>query len=296
MRECNEIIFKVPFQSELPYLNTGNTGTGSSTGKSFFTGQVNVYVEDILTAPPTVNSTISFILEIAGGQDIEFAYPCPNFQQPTLGVTPQMGERSPRNDCALNDDNLAMFSAEDQIEASSKCIGERIRSFRSLMKAYQIIQPTTSETPALYWNILPFFSACRFQQATPVAPSYNGDLYSALHGVYLYSRGGVRYLLDQKDYATANAQSADKDFKVTVVRYLLQASVTSPIQSAATVQGKLTPAQYSGNGLKVLSRIAQGAPVQFSVPALNQTIPRVCSEYLIDVSVPTNTADRKSVV
>jgi hypothetical protein len=97
-------------------------------------------------------------------------------------------------------------------------------------------------------------------------------------------------LLDQKDYATANAQSADKDFKVTVVRYLLQASVTSPIQSAATVQGKLTPAQYSGNGLKVLSRIAQGAPVQFSVPALNQTIPRVCSEYLIDVSVPTNTA------
>jgi hypothetical protein len=220
---------------------------------------------------------------------MEFAYPCPAFNSPVLGITPQMGERAPRNDCRLDDSNLAMFSQEDQVEAASKCMGERIRSFRSLMKAYSVINPPLAETPTAFTTVFPFFTSCVYETTTPVLGN-SCDIWGTLHGVFLYSRGGVRWLFDQKDYVT-NPAAIDtaRDVKVMAIRFIHQQVVTTPVVNAATLDGFPSPLRYAGNGLKVLGRISNGEPLQVSVPALNQMVARVCSDYLVNPSVANDT-------
>lgn len=263
IRECNEINIVVPYCAASPYLNTG---FGIARSGQTATGDFEIWVEDPLVAPATVSSTISFIVEVSGGTDMEFAYPNITAQTPTYDVVPQMGDRV-RNDCAVDSANLALSTHIDDIEASSKCIGERIRSFRSLLRAYSAVVPRVAETAAKFWTIESF----NVPVTTTTTPSpYVSDLFGTLHGVFLYSRGGVRWLLIDQDAATAPTQTG-----VVLVTRSTTSGQQGLVGSSATLPS--SPPNRAINGLKVLSRNVGNSPIQLTATALCMYPTRLCN-------------------
>jgi hypothetical protein len=276
IRECNEFTVAVPYMSVSPYLPT-NFQPGT---RSWATGTLNVYVEDPLVAPATVSSSIDIIVEMYAGPDMEFAYPSGMSMTPYVGLTPQMGERMIRNDCQLDGAPLALYTPEDQIEASSKCVGERIRSFRSLLKAYQPMLPVAAETAAKYWLVKPFLVPVA---TSTTAQEYDADLYGSLHGLYLYVRGGVRIMFFDQDAATLPVQSG----LVTVNRNIDNAANPSLIGSLATLTQSIQ--SLGANALKVLGANNSNQPVQVSVPQLSAYFGRLCNSQMYSKqTLPTN--------
>lgn len=269
IRECNEIIYTIPFSASTPYIPTGY---GVPDFKRTNTGTLVVYVEDPLVAPSTVPSSISFLVEVMGGEDIEFAYPVAQGWVPNYGVVPQMGER---NDCRLDDRDTSLPHPHDQIEASSKCIGERIRSFRSLLKSYDSVNPIAAEAAANFWEIYPFIANIRVGAVTAVEPAYGGDLYTALNGIFLFNRGGVRIMFQNKDTTVSPANTFGSGL-LTVTRERIP---TNNVRFALANSG-IGPSinRYTTGGLKVLGCNIDGAPIQVSVPAYMSSFTRLCNE------------------
>jgi hypothetical protein len=283
LRECNEIIFKVPYQSELPYLwNTGINTTFIGT-KQYYAGVIKIFVEEILTAPATVPSTISLITEVYAGNDFEVAYSSPISLMPTYAITPQMGERTTRDDCRLDERELTFPSPQDQVEAASKCVGERVRSFRSLIKAYNMIAPTTAAevTTNTFWKIYPFFCPVRWENVSPVTPAYSADLYTTLHGVFCYARGGVRLNFIPLD--RPNTTDSARDDKIMVTRWIDNSNFSNFSEIINGGVGIFNT--YASNGMKSVQRVSTGQPAQVSVPALGQTIARICTDFLLNSNV-----------
>jgi hypothetical protein len=273
IRECNEIIYEVPYSSELPYLNCS-----PGSGKAFRTGTLNIFVEDILTAPAAVSSSLSIITEIYAGTDIEFAYPVPQSWTPNYSVTPQMGEMLQRNDCRLDNEHTVMPHSVDHIQAASMCIGEKVRSFRTLIKAYNTINSRAEETAFGFWEIYPFNVPLRVDTATPVEPVYLSDLYGTLHGCFLYVRGGVRISVQDRDVTTDPTNTFSKG-NITVVRLIENNSTNYVANGYDTPAGLMD--RHTVGGLKVLGCNTDNQPVQVTVSALTQTFARLCGQQFV---------------
>jgi len=182
IREGTEIEFLCPFRSIYPFLNT-----------AYGYGYFFVYVLDPLVAPATVSSSISFLVEVSGknanfqdpGVDLPFI-PCQAsiFQSGEVGVPKQK----------IVD---AMLGKETNITVSvnESCVGEKVLSFRQLLKRYvQIPYPTTFNLgQQLAFN--PFVTMVS-PPVTGVAgeniPPGSGDLYSALSSMFTFYKGGMR--------------------------------------------------------------------------------------------------------
>lgn len=288
IRECNEIIVSVPYTSVLPYLDTKIGGSVKTSA----TGLFQVWVEDQLVAPANVTNSITILMEAYGAEDMEFAHPAVISQVPVYGLTPQMGERSVRNDCRLDNSELSLQHATDQIEAASKCMGERIRSFRSLLKAYSSMPNTPSNADSanetLY--VFPFFvPGYRYDPTTPVSPICVSDLYGTLHGVFTYARGGVRWAFQVRDTTTEPTVPSNSTDHM-VIRRRAQTTVNDiwvPSNSAGSGLDI-----YATNGLKVFADTSAGNLAQVSVPAYSQSFTRLCAEHIAfksTASFPINT-------
>lgn len=277
IRECNEIIVNVPYSCALPYLDTKSSG-GSKTSS---TGNLYVWVEDQLVAPANVTSNVTILVEVYGGDDIEFAFPATTSLTPVYGIVPQMGERVTRNDCRLDNTELTMSTAKDQVEAASKCIGERIRSFRALLKSYCSMPNTAGNSDASAPTLLiyPFVSpGYLYSATTPVTPQCLSDLYGTLNGVYTYSRGGVRWALQIRDEGT-EPTVLPNDNSTLVVRQKA-ARVLTDVWTPTSAFGAALDA-IATNGLKVISDTSDGNLVQVGVSAYMQSFTRLCSEQIV---------------
>lgn len=285
IRECNEIVYELPYSSTLPYLNCS-----SGSGKGYRTGTLSIYVEDILTAPSAVSSSISIIAEMYAGDDIEFAYPVPQSWTPNYSVTPQMGEKLQRNDCRLDNNHTAMSHPHDSVQAASMCIGEKVRSFRSLIKAYNTINSVAAETPFGFWEIYPFNVPLRVDTGTPTEPVYLADLYGTLHGCFLYVRGGVRISVQDRDVLTDPAQKFSRG-NITVVR-MIENNSTNYVANGYDAPSGLID-RYTVGGLKVLGCNTDNQPVQVTVAALTQTVARLCNQQFVtsDAAYSQSTAN-----
>jgi hypothetical protein len=273
LRECNEIIYHVPFNSAYPFLRIPGTAGAKETS----IGNFAIHVEDILVAPATVPSTIDLIIEIYGAPDMEFAYPAPQSWTPNYAVIPQMGEPLQRNDCRLDSGSVLPFPM-DSVEAASKCVGEKVRSFRSLIKAYSTVNDPTP-TPKSNFNVYsPFYCPVRLGAATPTEPANYSDLYGTLHGCFLYSRGGVRLALHPRDTATDEGDRQSKGL-LTVTRNLQLSSPVRFLLGTDSLVGNIN--RLTTNGLKVLGCTTDDQPIQVAVPALGSHVARLCNEYLI---------------
>jgi len=187
IRECNEFTFVVPFISSAPYRNSGES-----------IGNFIVHVLDPLVAPDTVPNTIQLILETCMGSDAEFAVPRKNTMDYVYGIVPQSAgiANNETNVCANYRGNIGnAIVPPDECSNSLFCIGERISSFRTLIKMPNPVTYRAAPTAALYFNVLPF--AMNFIYYDTTTPAYvesivRADNYNLIGSIYLYARGGVR--------------------------------------------------------------------------------------------------------
>jgi hypothetical protein len=188
VRETNEFTFIVPYISEQSYKSTGSV-----------TGRISILVMEPLVAPATVTQSVSVILEVAAGPDMEFAFPSASLSSYYSGITPQSGtvfSSTPigSNVCSNLDSTIgsALVTSDSGLNALN-CIGERITSLRSLLKLPDMIVPTAAPVAAFTQSVLPFaISSGTVVTTVNTAPSYANDLYSRFASCYVYSRGGVR--------------------------------------------------------------------------------------------------------
>jgi hypothetical protein len=186
IRECNEFTFVVPYISVSPYkLSTAHTGT------------LMVHVIDPLVAPDTVPQSVGIILEHCMGSDAEFAVPKKNNMQYVMGIAPQSGNlaNTESNVCANYRGNIGnSMVPPDECSNSLFCVGERISSFRTMLKLPNPLVYQVAPTAANYFNIIPYVLPFRWYNTTPayVESIVYPDLYTLISSLYLYVRGGVR--------------------------------------------------------------------------------------------------------
>lgn len=246
IRECNEVSITVPYVSMNPYLQQGD---------SF--GDLNIYVVDQLVSPATVPSTIPILVEMAGGPDIEFAKPLGNNTsiggaQGTvfIGATPQMGE-----ECSLVDTTIGSTNISASTTINSEiCIGEKVVSFRSLLKIFRVQGFQTAKAAAQCQSMTHTTINAHYWDATPTLnlPYAYGDLYDLLGACYLYSRGGMAI----KWYSGPIAHIAYLQVGNSASEYIIRANVDSfgtAVSNRALNGGKYVCGHPDATYLEVLA-------------------------------------------
>jgi hypothetical protein len=192
IREANEFTFVVPFISDSPYKLCSNSSESS-------TGVFSIRVLDPLVAPATVSQTVQIIVEKSSGPDIEFAVPQQCLQNYYSGIVPQSGNvfgSVDQGSTVCSNLNTTIGSALVQADNSLNalhCIGEKISSFRALLKLPHQLVFVVAPTAAAYLNVIPYaFNTGNVSGAVNTAPAISSDLYARLASCYVYSRGGVR--------------------------------------------------------------------------------------------------------
>jgi hypothetical protein len=205
IRETNEFTYAVPFVSESPYKSCINDTSGH-------VGSIRVFVVEPLVAPDTVSSSVSLIFEKCAGPDIEFAIPSQFIDNYYTGITPQMGDvfgsvQQGSNVCSNMDSTVgaSLIKGDSSVNALH-CVGEKILSFRSLLKKPNKINRSNASTVANYMNIIPYgISSGTVIAAVNTAPISLNDMYAYLASCYVYSRGGVRLKFIDNQAVTATA-------------------------------------------------------------------------------------------
>jgi hypothetical protein len=185
IRSGTQIDILLPYVSIVPWRVLGDV-----------LGSMQVYVVNELLAPPTVSSSITFLVEVAGGPDFQVNIPRNHSMVPVIPTAPQMSFRTKGNDHAIVTEELGNSSNPDVTLLESRvCIGEQIMSFNSLLKKAEIF---LSYTPTA---LLPTLAVDPF--STPVSLNLSGaivsgepgsfaDNYTVICQCYGMVRGGVR--------------------------------------------------------------------------------------------------------
>lgn len=216
IRNNNEFEIVFPYVAFENYLLC----EGDLTNYPFF----QVFVLDPLIAPSTVTSSIKLLMEVAGGDDIEFQVPR------QMNVVPmQVGEYQMGDDSECGFSTTVFGGKKDQtVIASEMCVGEHITSFRQLLKIPCVSSVTDGNNGAFpYAHFSPFAVSVGYVNAGSATVTYTyPDLYSILGSCYALHRGSVRIKMVQNighmvtqdvDNALAYYQDAAPDFSDWVV-------------------------------------------------------------------------------
>lgn len=177
----SEFEVTVPYQATTPWLNLDE---GS--------GRWALIVLDPLVAPSTVTSTITVLGEVAGADDLEFAFPV-NMEDKVL-VAPDPASYQCVDDCPVFQAGSDYVGSSKElsggIASSALCMGEKISSLRSLLKRYSTSYVwNEAESTVNAWRIRPWFFEVRIDLADTDNPA---DLYTCILPCYAVSRGGMR--------------------------------------------------------------------------------------------------------
>lgn len=182
LRNCNETEIVCPYVSLESYKQTDDNADN--------TGSIHIYVLDKLIAPSTVSNSIKILVEVAGGDDIEFAVPDHNRAYPTQVASYQMGDST---QCGFNSTSFGGKQTDDIVTASA-CIGERITSFRQLLKVPCFSAVTSSangDIPFAAFN--PFAIVVGYYDTTNYTVTYTyPDIFSMVGSCFALQRGSVR--------------------------------------------------------------------------------------------------------
>lgn len=186
IREHPEVDFVVPFISATTW-----NGNGSPTGT------IVISVADPLVAPATVASSVNILVEIAGGEDMEFAIPNIIGIVPTT-FAPQSGKIG-SNDNRLITMNIGSSTiAANPHVSSALTIGDKVSSFRAYLKRYHPLIPSDL---SLTSTIVPNFSTVTMYPdvifgvnatSLPTAGFIRSDMVGIIASCYAVWRGGVR--------------------------------------------------------------------------------------------------------
>jgi hypothetical protein len=224
IRDCMEFEVVIPYISRTPYLTVDQT-----------MGKLSIDIVDSLVAPASVSSSVTFLVETCGGDDMEFAVPAQaNFSAKL--ATPQSAEPGKTSkQISFNIGNSAISA--NPVNASAYCIGDKVSNFREYLKRWSYIGPsTTGSANAARSNKLGAIVVpdiiMAYGNGTITVPSQNADLISLVGSCYMFWSGGVRI----KDIYDVNATS---------LAIASQPNVTHNIISSVLSQKNATEKQFS---------------------------------------------------
>nr|QDH90418.1 MAG: hypothetical protein H1RhizoLitter1950_000002 [Picornavirales sp.]QDH90835.1 MAG: hypothetical protein H2BulkLitter111115_000001 [Picornavirales sp.] len=279
IRECNEFTLTIPYLNSAPWLDLDNNQ---------WAGNLYVFVEDKLVAPSTVPQSITVLVEVSGGPDFEVAFPRSCSLTPVLKATPQSGTMDRGAECGAG--SVVIGNSEivsSGIINSAFCIGERISSFRSLLKMFDSCVSSVAPAASSYKAFNPFaYPVISAHASVPTMPHAPSDLYGTLSSCFLFSRGGVRLKM-----VVLNDSVGSKAIG-SLIAYLRPLVGTSTAMSKIfyennfTVNGNAANAFEYGLVPKVLARVQDSQPLEISCPQYGRYHSRPNNEFFCNTDYP----------
>lgn len=186
VRDKSEFTFVAPWTSISQYKSMSGVDRGY--------GKVLVDVLDPLVAPASVSTSITILVEVSGCDDLEFAQPNAPSWQPCVQYVPQAGG----NTCLIVSEDIGGSHNKMEALAARACIGERITSFRQMIKRFAIfkkIAGTGYTAASKRFLFTPFINqVCMIGSSAVVTkPTNPGDLITMVSMCYAIQRGSVRF-------------------------------------------------------------------------------------------------------
>jgi hypothetical protein len=289
IRETSLVTLTVPYISSTPFRNT-IAGNGNSTGL------IEIYVIDPLTGPSTVANSIPIIVEISAGPDYELAVPRALNHAPAVNIVPQSGAgfSNTTSACEMTDTTLGVsqLSSDDHLNAAA-CVGEKVSSFRTLLKSFNYLPFQTAPAAAnKFLNVAPFNVPVYYDIAVNASSSQVGDLYSVLSSIFLFSRGSVRLKVNMAGIGTSNV------FSSSLYNASAAALSISDLSALNGLGFSGITADSTSNVLRTYSHISQNLCAEVQVPQYNMMHSRVNWEHFANVNIttPVYSGRSKSVV
>lgn len=187
VREQSTFRVQIPYLSAEQYLPTSQNST---TVLPHF-GTIQVIILDPLVAPATVGNSIRCLVEHSMGPDCEFAVPAPCNMMPVVDATPEMNMSS--DPCEVYSGVIGNAQVtDDKGFNAAACMGERVSSFRQLLKSVNLLQDFLPQNgPTI--SVVPFAIQTMSVASLPALPVHTGDLYGMLASCFNLVRGSVRF-------------------------------------------------------------------------------------------------------
>jgi hypothetical protein len=199
-REIIDIRYGNEFKFVIPYTSFSTWRSAAGTDSAY--GNLQVMVLNELVAPSTVPSSIGILVEASAHSDFEWAQPVDFGAYPVQIYYPQMARD---NVCEITSSTLGKASTYSSTAPSELCIGESIRSFRSLIKRFNRVVRSSPTLPTqTYMLIVPWAMEIGYADPTVVVGANNGvDTLSHMAYCFTFMRGGIRYkLIDPYQHTT----------------------------------------------------------------------------------------------
>lgn len=276
IRMQNEITITVPYTSPTTYkkLAQGN-------------GALLIYVVDPLVAPSSVSTSITLLIEVSGGPDIEFAA-CTRIITQTAAPDFTVQSGNPFSTTVETAAIAKMIGAASepkfQLDTAQLCIGERITSFRQLLKRFSGLYCGTLGAN-YYLSIFPFGVPTLGTVATTDSFTIMGDLYAELANIFMFSRGGVRLKIFPNNDANYRvgvtiSKAAYLDGATQMIQTNASSLATSSNSSVITLTSK---SNYA------FTDITDNGAIEIDVPQYYINKSRNNAEHVIAVSQPYST-------
>lgn len=269
IRECAEMEFVIPYVSPEMYTNVGTS-----------IGSFGINVLDPLVAPSSVPSSITIIIEVAGGEDLQFALPVPTSYETWIPAVTQSlfsaETQSAYEFCPIH--NLGQPDDVDMVNAASVSAGEKFESLRQLTRMYSMDLPTVGGLPFIFLGnqilyIRPFLHQVVTQATSNSTPVNRGKIHSSwtdvISSCYAMETGSIRQILQ----ATDNTRS--------LIVGLNLSGTTNDIYKATTGS-----AGVNSNLYRLIVEEAVGSPGDFNVPSYQKTIGRAVAAGFYSTGVP----------
>lgn len=282
IRYGNEWTFNFPFTADYLYKDIGSAY-----------GNVYIYVENPLVAPPSVSSTINILIEVSGGEDLEYAVPRPYGVLPYFPNAPQASNGG-QFACDKIEEIIGTARAdEEDIITSALVVGEKITSYRQLLKRFELRVNRTSTTNDNFYYILPYTHGLVSGLGTagsPTFPAVNADTIVRTGLCFALARGSIRTKLYDPKPANSGSCVAYSSQSFAAITYEYQSgSVASDGSTGASATfGKPTALITVNDGLTAELQLPMysysyafpicdvmqfsGSPYQTRGPAPNQII------------------------
>ena len=258
IREGNEIEFVCPYRAITPFLQAG---------QKF--GVMSIFVVDPLVAPATVSSTIKLLIEVSGING-NFQILDRAWKIPVIATAFQSGNSIKVVEKTIVSDNMAQPTAQ-VVGINESCIGEKVLSFRQMMKRYQRM-PFTGTNNGKRFTSGPF-AATWMPPADSVTPATVPDgvnhLYSMLAGIFCFYKGGMRVALEVESSATQ-----------TWNMFLTEATAVPDLAMSFTA---LSQSADNFNQLYSTYSLATSKFVELEVPQYNFAYARPCAAVMTTI-------------
>jgi hypothetical protein len=187
VRYGSEFEMTIPFQALQQYRPTA--------GLNRAIGYLHVYILNPLVAPTTVASSVTILTEVSAGPDFEWAVPAPLGGSSTAQIVPQMNRGTAM--CDIVEGTIGGAVDNEKFIASRTAVGERIVSFRQILKRFENLRKVwggdgTTSANSFWFN--PFMVHINELDSVPAAKitDIQSDPFDEIAPCFAVFRGSMR--------------------------------------------------------------------------------------------------------